>query len=508
VAGVVAAALVVGTAATLWQASIAAAEGERARLAEEDRLAQQARDQEAIRQRDAALLAERRQNALERATEAAFSGDLDKARKAIVAAQKAGVGADQVYWLQGVVHFQRGKFDDAIKEFEASLELKKTAAALGMLVRTYLAVPNFERHDMLRAELRTIKPVTPEDYMCRGFALTFDASAQTIADLDKAIELRDCPLARAFRAFTLTFIALDAQDPKLHERALDDIREAKKRLPDIPVVQYTSCLVHLNAADFYAETRQLEKQEAALAAAKDDAQALANHPINAHVYAAVRYLETIGKEEDAIKLLEQASRREETKALVTSYAVALYRKHRVEEALKVLDDSRQPENRQAQALRIFLLAEVHGPDRAYQAFQELAARDPGILRLSVRVYQPLLFLGKRAEAAKLRPVDHPGYTEAPDGKLRLAEYIAGTISAEELLKPRVGTPTQLELCQAHFWIGLVRLSDGDRKGARESFEKCVATRWLPLGIKGLARAFLERMKRDPEWPTWILARKN
>jgi hypothetical protein len=113
-----------------------------------------------------------------------------------------------------VVHFQRGKIGDAIKEFETSLELKKTAAALGMLVRAYLALPDLERHDKVRAELRTVPPVTPEDYMCRGFALTFDR-AQSIADLDKAIEMRDSPLARAFRAFTLSFIVLDTQDPKL-----------------------------------------------------------------------------------------------------------------------------------------------------------------------------------------------------------------------------------------------------------------------------------------------------
>src|SRR5262249_18096971 len=80
---------------------------------------------------EATLVAERRQYALERATEAAFSGDLAKARKAIIAAQKAGVEAHQVYWLQGLVHFQRGKFSDARKEFEASLEIKRTAAAMG-----------------------------------------------------------------------------------------------------------------------------------------------------------------------------------------------------------------------------------------------------------------------------------------------------------------------------------------------------------------------------------------
>src|SRR5262249_55416969 len=78
VAGVVAAAVLLGTTVAVWQASVARENRERAELAEADRLAQQARDQVAIRQRDSTLLAERRQNALDRAIEAALSGDTAK----------------------------------------------------------------------------------------------------------------------------------------------------------------------------------------------------------------------------------------------------------------------------------------------------------------------------------------------------------------------------------------------------------------------------------------------
>src|SRR5262245_53441912 len=216
----------------------------------------------------------------------------------------------------------------------------------------------YDGFDKARTELRTIKPVTPEDYMCRGFALAQSASAQSIADLDKAIELRDSPIARTFRALTLGFIAHTTRDQKLCERALDDIRKAKKRLPDTPVVQFTNCQVHLTAAGFDEDAGQFKKQEATLAAAKDDALALGKQPINGHVMVAYHYLEALGEEDGAFKLLKEASEREETKELVTSYAQALYRRNQVEEALKVLDDNPQPGNRMSQLLRIFLLAEV------------------------------------------------------------------------------------------------------------------------------------------------------
>jgi hypothetical protein len=264
----------------------------------------------------------------------------------------------------------------------------------------------------------------------------------------------------------------------------------------------------VSAAGFYGDTKQFEKQKAALAEAEQDAKTLENQPVAPFVMARVRYFEAAGKEDAALDLLKRASQREETKMLVTRYAQALYRHNRVEEALKVLDDSRQPETRAAQVLKIFLLAEVHGGDRAYQALQELASRDPDILRLSPLVPQPLLFLGKRAEAAKLRFIDSrgghgpPGYARYP-----LPEYIAGTISEEELLKPLEGLAPEMGLCMGHFWVGLVRLSEGDREGARDSFEKAATTRWRAYVDFPYIQIFLARMKHDPQWPQWIQAKK-
>src|SRR5262249_12223357 len=66
VAGVVAAAVVVGTAATLWQASVAAADRERARSAEEARLEEQKQHEAELQKQAATLIAERRQHALDR----------------------------------------------------------------------------------------------------------------------------------------------------------------------------------------------------------------------------------------------------------------------------------------------------------------------------------------------------------------------------------------------------------------------------------------------------------
>src|SRR5262249_42788948 len=172
VAGVVAAALLLGTSVAVWQASVARADRQRAEKAENDRIEADAAAAARLKKEEDERLAERRQYALDRAIEAAFGGDLKKARTAILAAQKAGVEGHQVYWLNGLVNYQRGKYEEAIKEFEASLELKRTAAAAGMLARAQLAAilyttENFEGVEKASAELHSITPVTPEDYMCR-----------------------------------------------------------------------------------------------------------------------------------------------------------------------------------------------------------------------------------------------------------------------------------------------------------------------------------------------------
>src|SRR5262249_10471873 len=134
-AAVVAAMLVLGTGVILWQGKL----------------------------HNEAIAKERRQYALDRAIEGAVSGDLGKARKAIAVAEQAEVARDQIRWLNGLVHYQRGKYEEAIKEFEASLELKRTAAALGMLCRAHLAAnlfttEKFEGVEKAAAELHSITP--------------------------------------------------------------------------------------------------------------------------------------------------------------------------------------------------------------------------------------------------------------------------------------------------------------------------------------------------------------
>jgi hypothetical protein len=98
VAGLVAAVILVGAAAVIWQARLA-------NEAEAARVAYQLDADAKLKEQEEERVAERRQEKLDRAIEAAFGADPKKAHKTIVAAEKAGVAPDRVHWLRGLVHF-------------------------------------------------------------------------------------------------------------------------------------------------------------------------------------------------------------------------------------------------------------------------------------------------------------------------------------------------------------------------------------------------------------------
>jgi serine/threonine protein kinase len=510
VAGVVAATVVLGTTVSLWQASLARADRERAELAEAKRI------QDKL-DADAALIAERRQNALDRAIEAAFSGDLAKAHKDIVAAEQAGVAPDRVHWLHGLVHYQQGKLEEAIREFESSIALKPSVAAYAMHARALFDASLQSGNSLTRYYqsaridlVNSMAPETAEDYLCRGFTLgTFKNThnldvkqTQTLADIDKAIAMRDTPIARAFRAAEEYGMAIDAGGdlPSL-ERALDGIQKAKLRLSDNKFVRFKSLHAHLWAANLYEESGQPEKRKAVLEEAGRDAQELKEIHAVTYVMARVYYFEHIGDTEAALAELEQASRRPETSDLVTWYALALYEQGRDAEALRVLDERLKPGNSAGEILRIVLLAEQPdvGPEKAYDQYRKLKASKPS--EPTGPKWNPydlaVVLLGKKKDAE--------GQAQSVAIVSLFTKYMTGHASEAEFLE--AARKTRLVLCGAHYIVGLNRLSDGDRAGAREHFQKTLDTKFYANNLYPYARAFLARLKRDETWPKWIPVKK-
>jgi tetratricopeptide (TPR) repeat protein len=433
-----------------------------------------------------------------------------------VEAEKAGVAADQSHWLRGLVHFQRGDYDAAINEFKSSLELKPTVAAQAMLARAYIQAGlqsggnqlDYEYPQALAA-LHSMKAVTAEDYMCRGFARPMHEREERLSDRDKAVAMRDSPIARTIRGLGVATRGMELRDLKLLERGIEDVRRAKLRMGDNPFVRSASASILMPAAILYGEAGLPDKRKAALEEAKADVEVLEDIPVSEYVRTRVNYLQLKGNDDAALELLKEYATREETKDLVWLLAMTLYGKGQVEQALEALHLSRKPENAAVQVLRVFLMAEHpgYGPDKAYEEYQNLTrqAREKGRPLLHRDAAMFLLFLGKRPEAVEAL---REGSDQSNLGGIKtstLAEYVRGSISEEKFL--RDGTAGSLAWCIQHYLIGLVRLSEGDRKGAGEHFQESLGTMWHGYNLYQYSRVFRERLEHDPKWPQWIKAKK-
>src|SRR5262249_22773256 len=335
-----------------------------------------------------------------------------------------------------------------------------------------------------------------------------DEGQEWMRNLDKAIEMRDSHIAHAFRGATAVAIGNYDSDLKMIESGLKDIELAKFRLRDNYFVLLTSAQGHLNAAILYGKAGQLESQKKALAEAKDDVEHLKEVSVSGYVGMRVGDYEMVKDDDTVLKILEDAVTRDETKELVWLYAMTLYRKGQIEKALDALDRSRQPENTAVQELRLYLIAERYGRDKAYEEYQKVIRQTSENGQLVRRGYASFpLFLGKRDEAAEAFRMAAASSGMAFAYLLsQTAAYLARdkSMSEADYLK---GARDNAALHGYELMVGLARLSDGDRAGAREHLEKMLATDQYYRFTYQLGRTLLERLKNDPTWPKWIQEKK-
>src|SRR5262249_53563374 len=154
-------------------------------------------------------------------------------------------------------------------------------------------------------KLGSMTPETAEDYLCRGFVRGFGNKDQGLADLDRAIAMRDTPMAHAFRAGVEGVNAANEGNLAFAQRALEDAVEAKRSLSGSKFVRFTSLYVHLVAADRYDEAGQSKKKEDALEEAGRDARELEGISAPFYVMARVNYFRHMENSDAALKELAQ-----------------------------------------------------------------------------------------------------------------------------------------------------------------------------------------------------------
>jgi tRNA A-37 threonylcarbamoyl transferase component Bud32/tetratricopeptide (TPR) repeat protein len=456
--------------------------------------------------------AEKRQHAIDTALTLAMGADLDGADQAIAEAEQAGASPGQLHMRRGQIALHRGQSRDAIRHLEEAVRLlPDSVAAWGMLAAAHADDGHWERYDKAVQKMERLTPSTPEDFLFKGYAEANLEPARGLKTIKQAFDRRPMMgIALLLRAEVRALVAQDTDNPEEAEGAVQDAKYARELLRGNPAALWVSLGAHLAKAGVHEHRDQPDQRRAELELAGKDADAL--KPFTALPEAVVYrwlYFREVGKAEEVLGELRQASEQTDHVYVATCYALTLYRRGQpgdLEEALRVL------ENRRAtyiDRLLPFVLAEHDYPDkhdwpaRALKAAEDFAAgTQDGAAVMDTQAVRCLL--GKKEDAVKANKalLSQPQrvYELRRDAILRCLRYNAGVLSAEELI--RDAGRSRWDQCLAHYYVAMTKLAEGDRKGAQEHFDTVIKTRaflWGPYDLSWVFRARLE----DLTWPPWI-----
>jgi hypothetical protein len=283
-------------------------------------------------------------------------------------------------------------------------------------------------------------------------------------------------------------------------------------LRDNPLVQFASLYARVVAAGIYQEAKLSQKRAEVLQDAARDVEALDRSiELPNSVFAMWHYFEEIGDNRKALEVARRSFERTEGKSPTASFysVVSHYQQREFKEALQLLDQRRQPDLL-GDELRLFLLAELpDGPLQAlaeYQRFAKTYTKE-GMWPIRTKV-DVLLFLGRKKDAqALLRTVRSPTVFSQHRTLFwnAMRQFAANQLSDKACLE-KAGT-SRFQQCIAHYQIGIFRLAEGDRKDAKDHFQKAVDTRAIWIVDWAWSKMFLSRLKNDDTWPRWIQAKK-
>jgi tetratricopeptide (TPR) repeat protein len=268
-----------------------------------------------------------------------------------------------------------------------------------------------------------------------------------------------------------------------------------------------SLYVHHIAAILYEERKQTNENIEALNTAQEDADALQAFPdVPVAVWTRGVFLEDQGRMDEAFECYETAMQQKQVgPSVARNYAWLLYERDRVEAAKEVVKGY-LPAGYVRDGSLVLMIAELPG---GFQEAQDICDSMSEASTDAFIFYRCLLYnyLGLQKRAREVL-AEFPGnfdqyspeYAAMARDRLDLVRD-PSLARAEKLLErdPR----SRRKRVRWHLWIGLMRLGDGDRAGARKHFELAVEAREPYQTSFAPSRAFLKRMQQRAAWPPWI-----
>jgi tetratricopeptide (TPR) repeat protein len=445
----------------------------------------------------------------------AINGDLDSAEDALAQVERLGVSTGHSRMVRGLVHLHQGDPQKAITELERAVEqMPESTAARSLLGYAYIDARREYDVEKLSDVVDGFPMRTPEDYLFKARLVAIFDPAHGRRILDEYFgQHRPTALGHVVRSDVLLSQAVQSGNLADARAAVDAARAAQDNLPHNPLVLGKNLVTRIalaTALEAGGAQEQADREEV-LARAGVYAEELAAFPTVPYaLFARFSYLEYRDRTQEALLVGEQASQL--TPDFVLNYASLLYRCGRFDDAHAVCQgqDGRATQVSSNAAWAYVLLA-VGQERKAEEAYQRVAQELPDRIGSVMVLYShtvPLL-MGNKARARE-------GFNRLQSEGPRLPRWRENWY--HELLRYNCGDPKFAEnellaaagesrwnQCEAHYFLGLNYLADGDREQAKRHFRLAEKTRVFFYFDYAWSRAFLKRLEEDPGWPPWIPA---
>jgi tetratricopeptide (TPR) repeat protein len=400
--------------------------------------------------------------------------------------------------LRGQIAFHSGDMPKAVKHFEQAVALlPESVAARAQLASAYMENGDNARHIKTLDQARRLAAVTAEDYLFLGRAEAIYDPEKGLKLLETAVRKRPSMLAQLAHAEVLLALARDRGNADMAQRAAQQADAVKQLLGDNPVALRLAVEARTVALYGYKLTGHNSQYEATIKLTRPDAEALKRFPRYPYALPMCwQFYRAIGEQDTLLKDLQNSSYAAE------EYLLTLYRRCEFKAAQSVAD---QNKDKVLPVYSFLVLMEL--PDRrkgAPQLYEKLA-KGAGVPGWDQVTNQAILLLqGKWEESQAIcRGYRKQGLSSPiKNAELqRTVDYLSGDLSADRYLK--AAGESRVDQTNAHFFIGLTLLAQGNRPAALEHFRQAVQTGAFNYYHYELSWALQGRLEQDRTWPRWI-----
>jgi hypothetical protein len=471
-------------------------EAEKQRLADEQK-------------RQAEIRVEKRQAAMEKAILAAMSGRLADADAALLESERLGAELAERRFIAGILRQYRGEPEAASRLLlEACSERPDWVAPLAFLAVVCNYAEDWEGEAEYGNRAFKLRPVTPDDYLFRGYMIGFTNPRRGLPDVKEAYKLRPSVLAQFIRAEVLIALADDSGSPEEAVTARDALRSVRILMGDSPMTTTSAlelaCIGCSNCRT--AKPSRDAEAKAWLAEADADFRAAASLRDNrATLLSRTAYVALRDGNADALDAENRkAGLSTADSTACYSYVASLFRRGETGEALDYLNHMRRTGSDCEVFFRVAFLVGHDLPAAQAECRRALAGRLQTRVRPHAAYAASLAGLPDKAREAAKTFCDEPGVYGDWDDTAPFVRRV--TRHAYEGMPMDVEAemgPSRWKRFLGYDTLGFAALGQGRLEEARKWFRKAdechtvfsVSYLWM--------HELRRRIINDPTFPPWL-----